>query len=182
MEHQQLSLANYAIYRKLVPCLTLEEVGILRKQIKEVVEQIGQYSSKAISPQKLQHLISVKQSEIRGLALFLLDFQGFHDEIFENIQNSIKSFTHFILIFDIPFYDVEYRLIEISKDPKLAVYRPERPNIAAYILRNLNAYSREDLQEVYKKLKRTPLIKINADPTVILLYNVCRKQMPFWKR
>ena len=105
---QQLSLTNYENYRKMAPCLTIEQLGILRKQIKEVVDQVSQYGNKSIPVPDLKTQILSKKAEIKGLSLFLLDFQGFHDVFLKTSETVLKALhiSYLYLIFRFPMLNI----------------------------------------------------------------------------
>lgn len=173
---EKITLKDYASYRKLNVCLTPEQIAELRKEIKELVELFCECSKKAYT--KGVALSYSKIEQIHGFALFLLDFQGFHDQAFAEILPQLRTFTHFILAYDIPFAEAEYRLLEICQALDIARYRPERENVAEYILRNFKFYSKGMLRDIYERLKGEKI----TSQAVSMLYKLCRKEMPLWKR
>lgn len=181
MKHY-LSLKNYAAYRTRAMRLTPDELSSMYNEIKQLITEIGQYAENPISEQNLWKILQEKRGEIKAFGLFLLDFQGFHDKAFQEQKEQIEAFTKFILVHSVPFAEAEYRLLEICQKPKLALFRPERGNLAEYILSHVSAYSRSELQSVYRKLKETPLVEMCEHTSVVILYNICQQEIPLWQR
>ena len=101
--------------------------------ITHLLQHFQDLTNKKVSKQKMLQEVENNADNIRSFALFLLDFQGVHDCKFSTQLELLENFAELIFIMGIPFYGAEHRLLEITKNYKLALYAPETPNVATFI-------------------------------------------------
>lgn len=169
-----MNLKEYAKIRKSNPYLTLEELGQIRRDIRELIKEINQIQVKAFSPEAIKALLSATQERTEGFAAFLLDYRGMYDETFVEIAKELSSFAATILGLNVPFADAEYRLLEITQRYDLAVYCPQKENVAKFILCNLEKFKQDDFKEICRRIENMTVYELCDKEVIRILYKICR--------
>ena len=169
-----MNLKEYARIRKSNPYLTLEELGQIRRDIRELIKEINQIQVKAFSPEAIKALLSATQERTEGFAAFLLDYRGMYDETFVEIAKELSSFAATILGLNVPFADAEYRLLEITQRYDLAVYCPQKENVAKFILCNLEKFKQDDFKEICRRIENMTVYELCDKEVIRILYKICR--------
>ena len=177
-----MNLIEYAQMRRNIPCLTLEELGSLRRDILVLLKEVGQIQTKPFSPANIRFMLEGEREKLKGFAYFLLDYQGIHDEIFVKAMKELTSFTATVFTFNLPFAGAEYRLLQITQRYDLAVFCPQKENVAKFILCNIERFSQDELKQIYRKIGEASVLEFLEKESVQILYKICRSKTRWWHK
>lgn len=177
-----MNLIEYAQMRRNIPCLTLEELGSLRRDILVLLKEVGQIQTKPFSPANIRFMLEGEREKLKGFAYFLLDYQGIHDEIFVKAMKELTSFTATVFTFNLPFAGAEYRLLQITQRYDLAVFCPQKENVAKFILCNIERFSQDELKQIYRKIGEALVLEFLEKESVQILYKICRSKTSWWHK
>lgn len=175
-------LRNYAQSRQsnnFFP--TQSEMSDVYEGITHLLQHFQYLTNKKVSKQKMLQEVENNADDIRSFALFLLDYQGVHDCKFSTQLELLENFAELVFIMGIPFYGAEHRLLEITKNYKLALYAPEKPNVATFIIGNLQRYTSSDFDTIVKRwqtlLDEATIFSLKDLPSspFTCLYNTCKQ-------
>ena len=175
-----MNLVQYRRMRGNISCLTPEDLGGLRRDIHELLKEVNTIQEQPYSPANKCFLIEGER--LMGFACFLLDYQGVHDKVFAEISEEMENFSTAILSLNVPFANAEYRLLQITKRYDLAVFCPQKENVAKFILCNIEKFSRDELKQIYRKLEEASVIEFLEKESVQILYKICRSKNSWWHK
>ena len=180
----------YSDYPKRSKVFETNEMEELRNSIKNFFDEftcaVEKDSKTTGHNYQLMYLLT-HRNELRGLAHYLLDFQGTHDTFFTQSNFDLRSLSYMVFAYDLCFDKAHYRLLDLSDVPSFAIFIPEEDNVADWILSHINKYEEKDLICLFHKLEK---IKSDAEasgidfsdlPSQYILYNHIKKHVSFFK-
>ena len=175
-------LNNYERFRKVNNfSLTRVEIRKAYECITSLLQYFQDLTDKRVSKEEMMNAFKDNAELIKNIAFFLLDHQGAYDDRLSKQIQLVDNFAGLVFIMGIPFYGAEHRLLEITKNYKLALCAPEKDNIALFIMANLRHYTAEDCDVIVKRwhfvLRDVTIIgmpQFLASPFTTL-YHLCRE-------
>lgn len=160
--------------------LTPDELQDAYKDIYNLLQHFQELTEQRVPKAKMQKDVVANMNSIRGFALFLLDHRGAYDKNLEKDLVLLDGFAKLVIIMGIPFCNAEHRLLEITKDYKLALSALEKPNVAFFVIANIHSYTLDDYKAICKYwhslFNETDILELRdflASP-VTCLYHMCK--------
>lgn len=174
-------LNNYERFRKVNNfSLTRVEIREAYECITKLLQYFQELTDKRVSKAEMIKAFHDNAELIKNTALFLLDHQGAYDDRLSRQIELVDNFAGLVFIMNIPFYGAEHRLLEITKNYKMALCSPEKDNIALFIMANLRHYTAKDYDVIVKRwhfvMRDITIIDMPqflASPFTAL-YNLCK--------
>lgn len=183
---------SYADYPKKSKVFVSEEMEELKTSIKDffnnfsVAVKLDNQSNLKEDTHKLMFLLTNKD-DLRGLAHYLLDFQGTHDTFFHQSEFDLRSLSYMVFTYKLPFDHAHYRLLDLSEAHIDAILLPDEDNVADWILSHINKYEEIELVYLFRALKKMKDafeeddVDFSDAPSQYMLYNYIKKRVSFFK-